>query len=369
VDQKAQRARRSKKWWDVALLFGCVVGALSETTSASPLSDAANSLQPGQSVRLATTLPGSVLAPDDGADFLQWGSSAVWDPVRKEFRFVGKRHSVYPYRFLVYSEATNGWSSDRALHPDLASAQNGHAYDHNTVDPVTGTHYFRRYNSRNIYVWAGSWSVLTLPADYVEIAASISWVGSLAEAGKSDSGLVYSDNSNLLRFNGTGWAGLGTSPMTSYHTVSEFNSASNTLLIGGGNGSSAMWKLNAATKAIAPIATPPFNLGSSSSQGVLVSDPTTDQLIGYQKGVGAWVQYDVSTDRWTPLTQSSGSGSTPQEGTPNLSSAQGSVVAAPISTLGVVMFVQYLGSGNAGVWLYKHVEPIVPIPPGTVSAR
>ena len=105
---------------------------------ASALSDAASSLQPGESVKVNTHLPDSVLTTS-GANFIMWASSGVWDPTRREVRFVGKRYSLYPHRFLVYSENGNTWSSDRSLPGGLTCNCNGHGYDHNAIDPTTGT--------------------------------------------------------------------------------------------------------------------------------------------------------------------------------------------------------------------------------------
>jgi hypothetical protein len=361
----------AKHGWMIGLLVLGTFLPLSGAPRASALSDAAAALKPGQSVRLVTTLPASVLRPDDFT-FLQWGSSAVWDPVRKEFRFIGKRYSVYPYRFLVYSEATNSWSSDRALHAGLSTAQNGHGFDHNTVDPATGTNYF--YANNSIYVWSGTWSILALPNTYHSVAAGLSWVDQFAQAGAAHSGLVYSDEGNLIRYDGGKWVSLGTTPVQSYHSASEYNRVGNVLLFGGGNGGNGMWKIDARTQKVTAIATPPFNLGASESQGVLVSDPSSDQLVGWDKNTGNWTQYDVSANAWSSISRVSGDGAVARDGAPNLSvDSSSSVIGAPISSYGVLMFVHALDSGSSGVvWLYKHSDSVVlptPNPPDSVSAR
>lgn len=345
------------------LALCCGVLGLS-AAHASPLSDAANNLEPGESVRVNTNLPGSVLTTD-GANFLMWASSGVWDPTRREVRFVGKRYSLYPHRFLVYSENSNAWSSDRSLPGALTCNCNGHGYDHNAVDPATGTNYYRGYNSHTIYAWNGSWSELQIPSGSVDIASSISWVNGL--------GLVYVDKYKFIYYNGSTWQSLGTPPTTNYHNVSEYNPTSQTLIYGGGNGVSAMWKLDA-NRRIARIKDPPFNQGASETQTVLVSDPSSDQFITWQKRSTSWAAYDVSSDSWSTLQRSSGDGSTPSRGVPNLSSSDtaGATIAIPINTYGVIMYVQYTGTGDAGVWVYKHspsAAVATPNPPTNVSAE
>lgn len=333
---------------------------------ASPLSDAASRLQPGESVRVNTHLPGSVLTPED-ANFIMWASSGVWDPVRHEVRFVGKRYSTFPNHFLVYAENSDSWSNNRALPGALTGNGFGHGYDHNTVDPATGTHYFREYNSRTIHVWNGSWSTAPqLPQMSMDVAASISWVPGL--------GLIYVDQNQFVYLDGGSWKSLGAAPDSNYHAVSEYNPTSQTLIYGGGNGVTAMWKLDV-NRRISRIKDPPFGQGASSSQTVLVSDPSSDQFISWQKNSTTWAGYDVGSDTWSTLQKSSGDGSTPQRGVPNLSDNEtfGAVIGIPISTYGVIMYIQFLGnSTDAGVWVYKHspsVAVATPNPPTNVSAE
>lgn len=334
----------------IITLFGLL--AFLRISEASTLEDAAARLEPGESIRLDTTLPGSLLTPDD-ADFLQWASSGVWDPVRREIRFIGKRDGPSPYRFLVYDENTNAWSNSRKLPGPLSEDNYGHGYDHNTIDPATGAHYFRPYNSYTIYKWDGSWSTLSLPQVGKTIAATTSWVSGV--------GLVYIDEHQFVRWNGSSWKELGDSPISSYHAVSEYNRASDTLIFGGGNGGRQMWKYRSGS-GVSSIASPPFNLGSAYSQGLLTSAPGSEQFIGWEKRTTNWTQYDVSSNSWSQLSVSSGDGSSPQSGVPNLSvgsSVDHAVIGIPIDTYGVIMYIQYAGASvDANVWLYKHSDSV-----------
>ena len=50
----------------------------------------------------------------------------------------------------------------------------------------------------------------------------------------------------------------------------------------------------------------------------------------------------------------------------------GATIGIPISTYVVIMFVQFQGSGDAGVWVYKHSPSVAlatPNPPTNVSAE
>ena len=332
---------------------------------ASPLSDAAASLQPGESVKVKTHLSGGTLSPD-GANFIMWASSGVWDPTRHEVRFVGKRYSLFRHRFLVYSENSDTWSSDRALPGELTCDCNGHGYDHNTIDPTTGTNYFRIYNSHTIWAWNGSWSTIPpIPDGSIDIAASISWVNGL--------GLVYVDKYKFVYYNGSSWQSLGTPPAVNYHAVSEYNPTSQTLIYGGGNDVTAMWKMDA-NRRVSRIKDPPFPQGASETQTVLVSDPASDSFISWKKRSTSFAAYDVGSDTWSTLARASGDGSTPARGAPALSTddTAGAVIGIPISNYGVIMFVQFLGSGDAGVWVYKHSPSVAlatPNPPTNVSAE
>ena len=186
-------------------------------------------------------------------------------------------------------------------------------------------------------------------------------------------GLVYVDKYKLIYYNGSSWQSLGSPPSVSYHNVSEYNPSSNTLIYGGGNGVNAMWKLDA-NRNISRIKDPPFLQGASETQTVLTSDPSSDQFITWQKRSTSWAAYDVSSDSWSTLSRSTGDGSAPSRGVPNLSSSDtgGAVIGIPINTYGVIMYVQFTGGGEAGVWLYKHsptVAVATPNPPTNVSAE
>lgn len=335
--------------WRVVIL---AVLWLPTSAFASVLSEAAARLQPGESIRIQTDLPGSLLAPDN-ANFLMWGSSGGWDPVRNQLKFVGKRDGPNPFRFLIYDEADDRWELGPSPLPEDSF---GHAYDHNAMDPVTGTAYFRRYNSDRIYSYDGnSWTRETDMPARGRIAAAITWWN-----GK---GLIFSDSRDIRILEQGSWRDIADSPHDFvYHNVSEYSAEADIMIFGGGNGGRNMYKLTR-NEQISAIATPPFNLGSSSSQAVLSADPASKLFVGYEKKTRNWTVYDPDTNQWSDLPQSSGDGSSPQQGAPNLSTGHNAVIGVPIPAYGVIMYVQYLGSSNAGVWLFKANQVVQPESP------
>lgn len=309
---------------------------------------AAASLSAGQCVKLSTSLLGNVLRfGSEGSNFIKWGSSAYYDPTRQEIGFIGKMEGSNPWHWLVYNEAANTWSNSRALWTSANAS--GHGYDHNTIDPSTGTVYFRPYGSDTVQVWTGSWSTLSAFGSSAEIVGGLSWFPGV--------GLIYNDGKGEKRYSGGSWSVVRSLGGDSYHDWSEYNSTANVLIFGGGNGSSH-YKMTAGLT-VTSIATAPFGIGAGETgQGVATSDPRSDRIIARNSTSGAWAQYDISADSWTTLTQSSGSGASPQTGTPNLTINDQSnhAIACAVPEYGVLVYIQYMGSGStpANVWVYKH---------------
>lgn len=320
-----------------------VVGA--SEPEGTVLAQAAASLAPGQSVRLATTLPGSTLIfSGETSPFIVWGSSGYYDPTRKEVGFIGKRSGPNQYHWLVYDEEANTWSNSRPLWD--SNDYYGHGYDHNTIDPATGTVYFRPFNEKVVHVWDGSWSALSAWSQNTKAAGGLSWFPGV--------GLIYSDGAFVIRYSGGSWSTVSALGGDSYHDFSEYNSTANVLIFGSGNGS-ALRRMTSALS-VSTVASPPFNIGAAHEQGVCISDPSSAKLVAYQKGTTNWAEYDITEDDWSSLSQCSGDGSTPASGTPNLTgNLNQPVIGIPIPEYGMMMFIQHKGSSTpAEVWLYRH---------------
>jgi len=217
------------------ILFSLVIGG---NCLGSPLSDLANQMAPGTWASLNTTGFDNNLLKTGSTDYvLNYGNSAVWDPINKEVRYMGKGHQEST-RMIIYSESTNSWKKG----PTTESAP--HGYDHNAIDPSTGVQYYfggqnfmRKYEN-------GSWSNMpNLPGNQYTwpIALAIEF---FPEVGK----LFLVDDTNLLWLNNGSWSNVpGTSRISTggYHLVAEYSPADKVLYYGGGNGERTLYRLDA----------------------------------------------------------------------------------------------------------------------------
>jgi hypothetical protein len=330
------------------------------------LAQAALLLGAGQCIKFGT-IPLSVIHTDSpGFSVLQYMSSICYDPINRQMRLVGKRSSDQaPYRFLIYDEADDAWTSDTPVAGPLQSNQNGHGYDHNTIDPDTGIHYFRGYNSGTVYYWTpstGVWGTLASlgSSPSPEIAGFLEWLPGV--------GVVYGDRRTIRTHPGasspgTAWTireNLG-SVSGAYHAAAAYNDNSQTMLWGWGNTDNNSRKL-----LLSQIGTPAswvttqsvnLDLGSSELGGLIAPDPVGRGFIGWKKETLSWRHYDTDGNSWSTLTKSTGNGATVQTGTPNMSdgATQRHTACGAIKPYRVIMYVQYQGSSQApDVWLYRH---------------
>src|SRR5262245_62717434 len=78
---------------------------------ASPLSDVATAVQPGQWAEVTTTNFNAALLDDGGAYTVFWfAEDIVWDEARRQLLFVGGGHGS-DAEFLTYRESTNAWTT------------------------------------------------------------------------------------------------------------------------------------------------------------------------------------------------------------------------------------------------------------------
>ena len=326
------------------------------------LAQAAALLGPGQSLRFGT-IPAAVLDIDDaGFSILQYMSAFAYDPHNKQVRGLGKRSGPNaPYRFMIYREATDAWSiAGNTVWSGGQSNQSGHGYDHNTTDPDASIHYFKPYDSPTVQYWTpdtGAWaSLAAMGSPNPVITGFLEWI--------PGTGLVYGDRRTLRSHPGasspgTAWTiheNLG-SDANAYHAAGAWNRNSQVLLWGWGNLDNNSRKCAANLTGITLTSSVGLDLGAAEGGGLIAPDPTGLGFIGWKKESLTWRHYLPSSDAWTPLTKSTGSGSNPQNGTPNfVSDPTGRhSMCCSIDPYGVIMFVQYNGGGaGAAVWLYRH---------------
>lgn len=326
------------------------------------LAQAAATLSAGQSLKFGT-IPAAILdidaLPSGGFSPLQYMSSVVYDPINKQMRWIGRRSSTgFSYRFPIYDEVANTWS----LHAPFPGADvpNGHGYDHNTIDPATGIHYFRPYNDPVVVTWNPTTNVFgTLAAmgsPPPVIAGSLEWI--------PGTGLVYFDRQVMWKHPGasspgSAWTLISNtgSSANAYHGAGAYNRNSQLLLWGWGNLDNNSRKVGPSLAGAVATSSSGLDFGSSEFGGLIAPDPSGTGFIGWKKQSLTWKHYNPSTDVWTTLTKSTGSGASPQAGTPNMTDADTGRHAAccAIDAYGVMAFIQYNGGGaGADIWLYKH---------------
>lgn len=324
----------------------------------SVLALAAASLAPGQCVKLTTDVSKAALEPE-GSTILQWSISAAFDSFNQKVHFVGKESGSNPYHWLTYDIASDHWAVDAHAVWDTGNAS-GHGYDHNTAD-ISGNFYHVPYGSTSVKKWNGSsWSSLPDWTQNTNATGGLTWT----PWGGGSGMLFYNDGiQGLLQypFSG-GWNSISGVAITgSYHDFSEYNSTADVLILGGGNGS-AYYKCTSSL-AVSSIAAPSTGSGLSGftisanagDQGIVCSDPNAAKLIARYVEDGRWAEYNITTNTWTQLTQSSGNGATPQTGLPNMGIDSGNAeICVSLPGYGCTMWMQHPSSGNLIAWLYRH---------------
>ena len=299
-----------------------------------------------------------------GNDILEYAEKAVWNPNTRQFMFMGAPH-YQPHRMVIYGADSNSWSIGPLADPCQAT-QTGcvsHSYDHNTVDPATGTMYFRMVGSPLVYQLpqgASSWTQLPpVPMSSNQCCGALAWFPERSQLVVFDGdwgiwGWSPASNSwrHLAETNGADGTSLPKLPMASYNNFAHYNPTYNAILFGGtSGGTNYMYKYSAdgtfTRLKDAPI---PVLVDNGSVGTVMAPDPVSGKFVVAATG-NLLYEYDLGSDTWTQKNASSappiwgGGGSA--------SNDVFEVVAAPISTYGVIMYVRY-NLANSQVYIYKY---------------
>jgi len=330
---------------------------------ASALETLAASMAPGTWAELATTgLNSGVLdsMSSPGHHILEYSDDGVWDPVAKRFLFMGGAHGD-PWRakFIRYTDSTNTW--EEILPRETWS--DAHGYDHNAVDPATGDFYHRAYGSGQVHKYSAATSTWSaLPPIDPNLAYVQNCCGAL-EYFPEMGGLVFAIGGygEAVFFNATTgqWRKLNGAnlPMGAYHNFAEYNPVHKVVIFGGGNEdpnipgdqSVALYKLDQ-TGTITRMADAPLGLGVM--QTISTLDPVSGDHLFFGNG-DTFYSYDVTADRWTLR-----GGAIPIF-SPSFNPQVFGIVAAPVSTYGVTMFVKWYWN-QSKAYLYKHAASAPP---------
>lgn len=377
----AKRALSSLRSLVTAAAFTAGIAG-SQLAGASALSDAAAAMQPGtfaQVTGMSNWNNGGILSPTDmgctSGDYItQYAEKAPWDPVNKRMMFVGATHgNCYAGRFVIYTDSNSTWSigpwpsgvcqSGTPTNPCFS-----HAYGHNTIDPATGTLYFRQaYTTKFFKFSGGAWSSIPSPPTqssqccgaleyFPEMKRLIYLDGDWGLWAYDPVANSWSELANASVANAT--PGLTNLTMPSTTVFSLYNPVQKVLLFGGG---SNLYKMNAAGQ-FTTMHAPPVSLGVTNA--VVSVDPVGGKFIVLAGN--SMYQYDVSTDTWLQLAIA-----LPSVLTAELGVGDG-LVETPVTTYGVIMYTKYDNTSSA-VYLYKHsptpAVQVRPDPPTSVKAQ
>jgi hypothetical protein len=310
-------------------------GAASE----SALARLAAGMKPGTWAELKTEGYGTDLLKVQNHHILEYTDTAVWDPKSRQVLFVGQGH-YSAVKFIAYSAATNSWKVQPTPpwwkgDPKTGKGPIGHAYQNNTIDAGRGLLFHHQSATRLVHKYdiaRGDWS--TLP----EITGAVTGHGTALAYFPERKGLVRVLGGAVHFFDErkNAWSLLQDKvAIGPYHNIAKYNPVDRSVIFGAGNGSKALYRLDA-QGTITPLADAPLVLRISST--VTAVDPVSgDLLVLSMEDKGKFYALDMKKNAWRRL--------------PNAPIAEG--VTAPIREHGVTMFFAHR---PAKVFLYKHAE-------------
>ena len=301
----------------------------------------AASMKPGTWAELKTTGYSAELLKVQNHHILQYTDTAVWDPKTNQVLFVGQGH-YSAVKFIAYAAATNSWKllpTPSWWTGDAKTGKGpiGHAYQNNTIDPARGLFFHHQSATRLVHKYdiaGGEWS--TLP----EIKGAATGHGTALAYFPERKGLVrvYGGTVHFFDEDKGAWTQMKDKlAMGPYHNIAKYNPVDKSVILGGGNGSKALYRMDAQGN-ITPLKEAPFVLRISST--VTAVDPVSGDLLVLnmeEKLKNKFYALDVKKNEWRQL--------------PDAPIAEG--VTAPISGYGVTL---YFANRPAKVFLYKHAE-------------
>jgi hypothetical protein len=323
--------------------------------SATALGDLAAQMSAGEWRELATTNLVPVIKSEGGGavgNILPYAEDAAWDPGTESFYYIGSdhQHSTGYAKFICYSAESNTWREmprPSWFGPITSSAM--HGYDHNAIDARNGVLYFMQYccspSARKYDIKTATWTQLPYYNMGYQHAGGLEYfpeIGGLIYATDNGGGDVYFYNAFTNR-----WSTLASDlTMGGHHNFAEYNPVHKVMIFGGGNSSRVVYKMDT-TGRVTRMNDAPFVLRVN--QAIVSVDPVSGDFL-VLGGTGQFYVFDVMQNTWTQK-----SASTPLTAAPNYQDDPiFCKIAAPVSTYGVNMFVEYISSSQGKVFIYKH---------------
>lgn len=298
----------------------------------------------------SATLTG--VAPGGGEPSINngFGNRMLWDPVHKKLQYAGATHTGGAVvsgagGLATWDDASNTWSRETYA---WSSEGPGHSYSHIAVNTSNGDLYFRGFNSRNIlrrvYGQTGqsSWQVFSTLngiANWAnQVAGALEW---FPELNGGAGGLAFADELGASRSSAslTGWTGqAGTSRSGQYHNWAA--RARGLFYFGGGNGSTAMYAMDA-NGTVTSKASTPLQAGSYGSSMVF-AHPNGADLLLFQNRATAGAIHRFDGTSWSSI------------GTHQIGVSDGIWMGCAVPDYGVMAFIKNQGgNGTPTCVLYK----------------
>jgi hypothetical protein len=313
--------------------------AVVPTGSPAELAKIAASMKPGAWAELRTEGYSTELLKVQNHHILEYTDTAVWDPKSQQVLFVGQGH-YSAVKFIAYSAAANSWKLMPSPiwwkgDPQTGKGPIGHAYQNNTIDPSKGYLYHHQSATRLVHrydIAKGEWSTLPeIKGAAVGHGTALAFFPERNSLVRVLAGVVhlYDEENNA-------WSLLKEKvPMGPYHNIAKHNPVDHSVILGAGNGSRSLHRLDA-KGIITPLKEAPFVIRISST--VTAVDPVSgDLLVLSMEDKGKFHALNVKQNEWRQL--------------PDAPISEG--VAASIDTYGVTM---YFAHRPAKVFLYKHAQ-------------
>jgi len=327
-----------------------VLSAVFSVVAGTHLEDVANSLKPGEWADLSTNgLTLGLLEDVGGHNLLQWTDDAYWDPVEKQFLFLGQGHSsnwdgnnATGPRFIRYKNSDNSWGNL----PTLPVPSTYHAYNHSALDIKKRRFYHRPANSTVVYGFdlnSKTWSA-NLPAVPSSVYGAINCCGGL-EFFEQLNGFIMAVSGEVVYYNETtkNWSSLASGLAASgYCQFTEYSEKKGVVILGGRD--SQFYQVGADGK-VETLGAPPIPIDGCGST-VLTTDPNTGNFLLFGEA-GGFYEYDPDTKQWTTHNATSFIKSKTYKG------GVWGTVAAPIPELGVNFFLSWNWDKSAA-FIYKH---------------
>jgi hypothetical protein len=231
---------------------------------------------------------------------LEFATRGHWDPLHKKIQFWGMGH-VSNQGLITYDDVSNTWSRDPGTGGLIPNANTfGHGYQHLALDPATGDLYQRTYDSGIISKkpYGAPWA-LVAPFDNSQtnqVSGALEWVpGENSGAG----GLTFVDFGGVRISNPSVSAWGALKAALSGNLSNGSVAIAGALYFGGGDASSAFWKLNPATNLITPAAAAPIPFGATMAD--LIAHPNgVDALMVGPAGGNVYV-YHSASNSWSVI--------------------------------------------------------------------